>query len=445
MCSFFLCVLPVQGAKPTEIAFDLECYNKSKYTQMTCLLQIAVNNSKEYVIDPLAPGVWETVGGLAPLFADPQIVKIGHSIGGLDVRCLHRDFGIFIVNAFDTYEAAQCLQLPSKGLAKVCAHYGLTDVEIYESLKEEYQTTDWTKRPLTKPMIQYGRYDVHYLIQLRRLMMRDLAKQELWETDDEKIAKHAEARRVATSLASMLRRFDEDEETCVEEEELPPNSLDDDEPETGGMSKEESEEEGERTYFYEAKELRMNLDLMQAISRSQERCLDLWTADPEPHLKIPDYQSLMVRSKKKEITWTPSQSEVYAKLVEWRARVADRQECTAGFVCELGFLASVAYKRPTSEVGLRQLNFFLPELLLLDNNDMELFDLVRRSRQADMLGENDDREIPCYEGYLEQEKSGRSVGIVASSGGFRGLVAVGIVACVAAIAVTVVTTSKRSR
>lgn len=77
---------------------------------MTCLVQLALNNGKEYVIDSLAPGVWESVGGLAPLFANPDIVKVGHAIGGLDVRCLHRDFGIFVVNAFDTYEAAKCLR-----------------------------------------------------------------------------------------------------------------------------------------------------------------------------------------------------------------------------------------------------------------------------------------------------------------------------------------------
>ena len=93
---------------------------------MTCLIQLATNHGKEYVIDPLANDVWDCIHGLAPIFANPNIVKIGHSIGGLDVRCLHRDFGIFIVNAFDTYEAAQVLKLPSKGLAKVCQYYGMS-------------------------------------------------------------------------------------------------------------------------------------------------------------------------------------------------------------------------------------------------------------------------------------------------------------------------------
>jgi ribonuclease D len=415
---------------------------------MTCLLQLAINNGKEYVIDPLAPGVWESVGGLAPLFANPDIVKIGHSIGGLDVRCLHRDFGIFVVNAFDTYEAAQCLNLPSKGLAKVCGNYGLPDCGIYESLKEKYQTTDWTQRPLTKPMIQYGRYDVHYLIQLRRLMMRDLVKQELRDKSNQP-TKDAEARQIATSLATMLRRFDEDEETNNDDDDFatPTNlSVDEDEDEETEM-----QEEGERRSFFDAKELRMHVDLMHAISRSQDRCLDLWNDNAEPHLKNSEFQSLVVRSKKGEIQWTSSQLELYDKLAQWREQVAAREECTGGCVCPLGLLANIALRRPTNEVGLRKLTFHLPELLedTSTNNYMhEVFQLVMKSRQTDGLEECDSSKILSYEDYLARERMGYFCDLYFPSqsiGGVGGLVAAGVVACVAAIAVTVVATSKRNR
>jgi ribonuclease D len=449
-CHCIVCLR--QEAKPTEIAFDLECYNKSNYTQMTCLLQLAINNGKEYVIDPLAPGVWESVGGLAPLFANPDIVKIGHSIGGLDVRCLHRDFGIFVVNAFDTYEAAQCLNLPSKGLAKVCGNYGLPDCEIYESLKEKYQTTDWTKRPLTKPMIQYGRYDVHYLIKIRRLMMRDLVKQELGDKSN-KATKDAEAKQVATSLAAVLRRFDEDEETFDDDDDFatPTNvSFDEDEDEDE-YEETELQEEGEQRSFFDAKALRMNVDLMQAISRSQDRCLDLWNDNVEPHLKNSEFRSLVVRSKKGEIQWTSSQLELYEKLAQWRELVAAREECTGGCVCPLGLLANIALRRPTNEVGLQLLRSHLPDLLedtSTNNNTNEVFQLVLESRQADGLEECDYSEIPRYEDYLARERMGYFVDRSVPSesiGGFSGLVAAGVVACVAAIAVTVVAASKRSR
>ena len=86
----------------------------------------------------------------------PNIIPFNLSRQGLDARCLHRDFGIFICNVFDTYEAAQVLQLPSHGLAAVCEYYGLTGSAEYSALKVDYQTTDWRYRPLSEKMILYG-------------------------------------------------------------------------------------------------------------------------------------------------------------------------------------------------------------------------------------------------------------------------------------------------
>jgi hypothetical protein len=53
------CIKELQESHPTEIGFDLESYNKSKYSQLTCLLQITSNAGHDYVIDVLAPGVWD--------------------------------------------------------------------------------------------------------------------------------------------------------------------------------------------------------------------------------------------------------------------------------------------------------------------------------------------------------------------------------------------------
>jgi ribonuclease D len=421
---------------------------------MTCLIQLAANSSKEYVIDPLAPEVWESVHLLAPLFADPQIVKIGHSIGGLDVRCLHRDFGIFVINAFDTYEAAQSLRLPSHGLANVCAYYGLPDCEIYVRLKEEYQTTDWTKRPLSQPMLQYGRYDVHYLIRLRKLMMRDLARQELWDIADQTV-KDAEARQVATSLAAMLANFDEDEEIFTDDTDKTEFSTP---AEASVVYKDAPYEEdptqdgGERQSFFDARELRMNIDLMHVVSRSQDRCLDLWNDSAEPRLKNSEFQSLLTRCKKEDKDWTTSQLELYARLARWREEIAAKEECTAGFICSLGFLASVALKRPTREIGLRHLNFHLPEVFEeTSGNDYinELFQIVSESRGADGLGECDYSAIPSYDEFLERERTGRFSDrslTLESAGILRVVVAAGLVACVAtAVAMTTARGSRMRR
>ena len=96
------CAQEISESKSSELAFDLEMYNRSKYFGMTCLLQLAVPN-KDYVIDVIAPGIWGSLKDcLGPFFLNPAIVKIGHGIGGMDIPALHRDFGLFVVNAFDT-------------------------------------------------------------------------------------------------------------------------------------------------------------------------------------------------------------------------------------------------------------------------------------------------------------------------------------------------------
>eukprot|EP00542_Grammatophora_oceanica_P015485 CAMPEP_0194051040 /NCGR_PEP_ID=MMETSP0009_2-20130614/38147_1 /TAXON_ID=210454 /ORGANISM="Grammatophora oceanica, Strain CCMP 410" /LENGTH=61 /DNA_ID=CAMNT_0038697943 /DNA_START=1 /DNA_END=183 /DNA_ORIENTATION=- len=53
-------------------------------------------------------------------------------------------------------------------------------------------------------MIQYGRYDVHYLLQLRRLLMRDLTRYELWDKDG---VSRAENQMVAKALVATLRNM----------------------------------------------------------------------------------------------------------------------------------------------------------------------------------------------------------------------------------------------
>jgi hypothetical protein len=61
-----------QNADPDVLAFDMEMYNPSAHTCITCLLQLATE-STTYVIDVLVPEVWNLVSLLAPIFADPNV------------------------------------------------------------------------------------------------------------------------------------------------------------------------------------------------------------------------------------------------------------------------------------------------------------------------------------------------------------------------------------
>ena len=427
---------------------------------MTCLLQLVSNAGREYVIDTLAPGVWDTVGGLAPLFADPKIVKVGHSIGGLDIRCLHRDFGIFVVNAFDTYEAANALKLTQKGLAKVCASYGLSNSEMYQSLKDQYQQCDWRKRPLTKPMIQYGRYDVHYLLRLRKLMMRDLSRGEFWDCDED--SKDAEARQVATSLAAILRKMDEDDDvdgsdidsrlSDVAGYQTPRESLYEDEFEDSRMNESDTVNGSQsRRSRVEAKYLRLNAPLMEVITRSQIRCLDLWTSKSEPHLKNAQFQSIMQRAKSNEFKFTSSQIQLYDRLFSWREQIAANEECLPGFICSLDLLAWIALKRPTSDAALRRLSFFLPELLEDPRGAQyraKIIQMVIESRKEDGEKSFQEPAIAYYRDCLKREeiREARSSEVCASYDSRRRIVIVaGVMLAAAAAVVIVFATRKRRR
>jgi ribonuclease D len=459
---------------------------------LTCLLQVTSDAGKEYVIDTLADGVWDQVGGLAPLFADPKIVKIGHSIGGLDVRSLHRDFGIFIVNAFDTYESAKILGLKAHGLAKVCEHYGITEGEKYERLKAVYQASDWRIRPLTAPMIQYGRYDIHYLVKMRKLMIRDLTRSELFDKDVTE--NDAEGRLVADSLAATLQRIDqlegevvptvlknddrgnddkEDFKSALGEEGrvdsgdevflTPQGSTTSREgTETTDLdfkmpsrrcSLEYSETEIEITENSDvsqvvkvvgAKELRMQARLMRVISRSQDRCKDLWSNRVEPHLKNSVFQSMVTRAKRREVDWTAVNTQLYDDLVQWRNRVAVSIECLPGFVSPLDLLVQVAYKRPTTEYSLRKITHFLPEVLEDPDSEYreQLLTIVRDSLEA--IGMDTDADVVYLyaDRKVRMERDAEAVEIAASNTNFAWKVAV-VAAISAGVAVAVMATKRR--
>jgi ribonuclease D len=337
--------------KITALAFDLEAYNPGKYAQLTCLLQLAADTGKEYVIDVLAPGVWELVGGLAPIFSDPAVVKIGHSIGSLDVMCLHRDFGIYIVNAFDTYEAAKALKLPNGcGLASVCSYYGLTNPSDYYLLKGQYQRQDWRTRPLSTEMIQDGRYDVRYLVKLRQLLVRDMTRGELWEVIP--VQQLRESQLVADSLAATLRRYQDDDGIL----ELPDSV-------SADISGEHVQPDRSDTGKASVYELRLHASLMKVISNSQYSCLRVWAGSKENHLKNATYVTALNKALKGHSLFGEQHCALYERLVHWRFRVACERKCLPAFVVPLEFLVHVSQKRPVSIQALRRIEYFLPGLL----------------------------------------------------------------------------------
>ncbi len=120
------------------IAVDCEANTLFSYLERLCLLQISTK-AGDYLVDPI---VGLDLGELAPVFADPGIMKVFHS-AEYDVLLLKRAHPFELRGLFDTKIAVQSLGCPTPGLAAVL------DDWLGVRIDKKYQRSDWGKRPLT--------------------------------------------------------------------------------------------------------------------------------------------------------------------------------------------------------------------------------------------------------------------------------------------------------
>lgn len=95
-------------SKADEIAIDLEAHSYRSYLGITCLIQIS-SRTHDYIVDSIA--LREELYKLNKVTADPKIVKVFHG-GQQDIIWLQKDFGVYVVNMFDTYHASRKLEMP---------------------------------------------------------------------------------------------------------------------------------------------------------------------------------------------------------------------------------------------------------------------------------------------------------------------------------------------
>jgi hypothetical protein len=213
-----VCCVVLSCPLNNEIAFDLEMNNNFVYHGCICLIQLSCKTTRRYVcerdlsldqrheeqdeddedvsdldssllsrispdpgerrewydldivIDPMFIPWNEIAQELFPIFANPSIVKICHGARNGDVKALYRDFGIVIVNGFDTQEAWKSLGEEQLGLASVLMklrapgsgwnksdgtgetiqRWGSADQfeekEDYSAIKQRLSQADWTQR-----------------------------------------------------------------------------------------------------------------------------------------------------------------------------------------------------------------------------------------------------------------------------------------------------------
>lgn len=94
-----------------------------------------------------------------------------------DIQWLQRDFGVYVVNLFDTGQASRVLEMGAHGLAFLLQHYCQVEAD------KRYQLADWRIRPLPSDMLKYAREDTHYLLfiydQLRAELIREGSKRDV--------------------------------------------------------------------------------------------------------------------------------------------------------------------------------------------------------------------------------------------------------------------------
>ena len=137
-----------------EIAIDLEAHSYRSFQGFTCLMQLSTRE-RDFLIDTIA--LRSHLHLLNTVTTDPRIVKVLHGCDS-DIVWLQRDFGIYIINIFDTGQASRILAYPSFSLAY------LLDLYPKITASKEYQTADWRQRPLPAELLKYAREDTHYLL-----------------------------------------------------------------------------------------------------------------------------------------------------------------------------------------------------------------------------------------------------------------------------------------
>ncbi|KAK0176506.1 hypothetical protein PV328_000637 [Microctonus aethiopoides] len=150
--------------KYKEIAVDLEHHSYRTFQGITCLMQISTRDT-DYLIDTLT--LRSELYILNEIFTNPSILKVFHG-ADLDIQWLQRDLSLYIVNMFDTHQAAKQLNLPYLSLAYLLKTHCNVDPN------KHFQLADWRIRPLPEELMKYAREDTHYLLYIKDILQNNL-------------------------------------------------------------------------------------------------------------------------------------------------------------------------------------------------------------------------------------------------------------------------------
>ncbi len=177
-----------QMDKSSTVFLDLEADSMHHYFAKICLIQILVEEVC-YLVDPLS-GM-----DLSPFLSKLETKLLVLHGADYDLRMLFQLNGFRPYRIFDTMIAAQLLGKAGFGLAALVQAY----FEI--SLPKDQQKADWSSRPLTASMLEYGAQDTFFLPSLCASLTQELA-------DKNRLSWHEETCRELIKATAKIKEID---------------------------------------------------------------------------------------------------------------------------------------------------------------------------------------------------------------------------------------------
>lgn len=141
---------------PARIGLDTEFIRERTYWPVLALVQVATDDAI-LLVDPVAPGM---AAALAPVLADPRILKVMHSAGE-DLVAFGHACGALPTPLFDTQVGATLA-----GIGSGMGYSKLVEQVTGVALPKGETRSDWLRRPLSASQLEYAADDVRHLFAL---------------------------------------------------------------------------------------------------------------------------------------------------------------------------------------------------------------------------------------------------------------------------------------
>ena len=163
--------------KEKLVAVDTESNGFFRYPERVCLVQLS-SKSGCYLVDPLAVNAAEP---LSRIFRNSKVKKVLHSAEN-DIRVLDREWGINIINLYDTSIGAKFLGADRLGLSNIMDQF----LQLKIEKDKKVQRSDWGIRPLSEKALDYAALDVLHLVRLMDALIQktDTLNRSSWVTEE---------------------------------------------------------------------------------------------------------------------------------------------------------------------------------------------------------------------------------------------------------------------